>query len=43
MYLKENPKIAEEVEKKVREKFQFGKRDILADMEEDEEFLEDEE
>ena len=43
MYLKENPTVAEEVEKKVREKFQFGKRDVLADMEEDEEFLEDEE
>ena len=43
MYLKENPTVAEEVEKKVREKFQFGKKDVLADMEEDEEFLEDEE
>ena len=43
MYLKENPAVAEEVEKKVREKFQFGKKDVLADMEEDEEFLEDEE
>ena len=43
MYLKEHPDVAEEVEKKVREKFQFGKKDVLADMEEDEEFLEDEE
>ena len=43
MYLKENPIVAEEVEKKVREKFQFGKKDVLVDMEEDEEFLEDEE
>ena len=42
-YLKENPTVAEEVEKKVREKFQFGKKDVLTDMEEDEEFLEDEE
>ena len=41
--LKENPTVAEEVEKKVREKFQFGKKDVLTDMEEDEEFLEDEE
>ena len=43
MYLKEHPDVAEEVEKKVREKFQFGKKDVLSDMEEDEEFLEDEE
>ena len=43
MYLKEHPDVAEEVEKKVREKFQFGKKDVLTDMEEDEEFLEDEE
>ena len=44
IYLKENPAVMEEVEKKVREKFQFGKRDVVADVaDEEEEPFEDEE
>ena len=42
-YLKENPNIMEEVEKKVREKFQFGKKEELNNASEEDELEETEE